>query len=150
MFQFHEFQLLLDYFLLSVFHGSLLVCLSSSSSFLTLFIHSFGEGCGGAHSIMRVCGGQRTICRDGSSPSVWASGANVDHQAWWQVPLPAEPSHWLSVFPPPPSRFFEHFVEFHWDFYVMFSKSIPWYSILTATVGIALHIHDLLCLLVSF
>lgn len=98
----------------------------------------------------RMCGDQRTICRDGFSPSVWASGTNMGHQARWQVPLPAEPSHWPSVFSPPPGRFFEHFVEFHWDFYVIFGKSISWYRILTVIVGIALHMHNLLWLLVSF
>lgn len=41
-----------------------------------------------------VDGGQRTTCWSHLLSPYGSWGLNLDLQAWWQVPLPTEPSHW--------------------------------------------------------
>ena len=46
-----------------------------------------------------VCRSQRTSYGNQSSPfTIGILGSNSGYQAWWQVPLPVEASHFLNVF----------------------------------------------------
>lgn len=51
------------------------------------------------HSTRVELKGQRETCGSWFSPFImWVLAISLDHQAWWQVSLPAESSQWLVKF----------------------------------------------------